>query len=159
MLKENIIKKFTQVFASIPQDQQNALATELAKMIPATPDADVDWGVSWGYYIDKAEVNVGISLKICPAIHSEKEKTLTDLLADVVSRARENQLSDLDEALDIVLNDINFVKKMTHTPVLALTENTSAIRLRLWGTPSEKAKMNEQHQKESLKSSKEIYYV
>ena len=48
MLKEEIIKKFTEVLASIPQEQQEALASELAKMIPASSEADVDWGVGWG---------------------------------------------------------------------------------------------------------------
>jgi hypothetical protein len=45
MLKEEIIKKFAQVFASIPQEQQNALAIELAKMIPADENADADWKI------------------------------------------------------------------------------------------------------------------
>jgi hypothetical protein len=149
MLKETIIAKFTQVLAAIPQAQQDALAVELAKMIPATPDADVDWSVSWGYYMEKDEVGVTISLKIVPARESETEKLLlADLMTNLVNKGKENQLLDLSEALDIVLDDINSDKKMTATPALALTETTFAIRLRFWGAPSEKAKIDAEHEKE-----------
>jgi hypothetical protein len=130
MLKETIIAKFTQVLAAIPQ-------------------ADVDWSVSWGYYMEKDEVGVTISLKIVPARESETEKLLlADLMTNLVNKGKENQLLDLSEALDIVLDDINSDKKMTATPALALTETTFAIRLRFWGAPSEKAKIDAEHEKE-----------
>ncbi|GAB4194696.1 MAG: hypothetical protein OHK0057_23400 [Thermoflexibacter sp.] len=80
MLKEEIIKKFIQVFASIPQEQQDALAIELAKMIPADENADVDWNVSWGYNLSKEEVGVSVWLKIVPAIQSKQIMPVIDFL-------------------------------------------------------------------------------
>jgi hypothetical protein len=155
MLKENIIKKFTQVFASTPQEQQNALATELAKMTPASAEADVDWSVGWGYDTDKDEVGVTISLKIVLAKQSEQEMGLIDLLTNVINMGKEAQLLKIEEALDIAIDDIIANRRMIHIPALRLTETIFAIHWRFWGEPSEEAKIFGEQQRKVLKTQKE----
>jgi len=155
MLKENIIDKFRQIFACVPAEQQNTLATELAKMIPTDESADVDWSVGSGYDLDKDEVGVTVSLKIVPARQSQQEITLMDLVANAVNMGKEAQLLVLEDALDIVLVHIIANRKMVHIPALALTETIFAIHWRFWGEPSEDAKIYGEQQRKVVPTQRE----
>jgi len=160
MLKETIIKKFRQILASVPAEQQNALAVELAKMIPTDESADVDWSVGWGYDTSKDEIGVGISLKIVPATQSIKEESLLSLLSDAVNMGKEEQLLKLEEALDIVLNDIIAGIRISFLPSIYFAEATSALHFSFRGEPTLEARQYGEQKKEAMKKlSKERDYA
>jgi hypothetical protein len=150
MLKERIIEKFTQILAAIPAEQQAALAAELAKMMPANGQADVDWRVGWGYDIDKDEVGVGISLKIVPATPSTQAIPLIDLLTNAVNMGKEEQLLKLKEALDIALDDILLDRIITFLPSVYFAEVTSAVHFSFRGEPSAQARQYGEQKREAL---------
>jgi hypothetical protein len=155
MLKETIIAKFTQVLAAIPQAQQDALAVELAKMTPATPDADVDWGIGRGYNTEKDELDVGISLKIVPAKSSMQEIPLLNLISNAVYLGKEEQLFLLEETLSMALVHIVSNRQFHCSPALYLTESIASVRFRFWGNPSEEAKIFGEEKRKVMQSQKE----
>jgi hypothetical protein len=131
--KDIILKKFTYLLESIAEDRKVQLAAELAKMIPVSPESEMDWSVGWGYFPDKNEVSSGISLKISPCQEAKANFQLIELIEIALMNGNEKQLLMLEEALDRLIDHAIPPYRITFLPSCYLTEDMSAIHFTIKG--------------------------
>jgi hypothetical protein len=137
MLKETIIAKFTQVLAAIPQAQQDALAVELAKMIPATPDADVDWRIGSGYDQEEKLIRINFSAKITP-IKIEQDIDLFSAITQLIDYTPAEQFASIYQILELITEGLEkpYALTLGMMPVLPLSDTMSVLTFRIKGIPN-----------------------
>jgi hypothetical protein len=137
MLKEDIIKKFTQVLASVPQEQQDALAVELAKMIPATSEADVDWRIGSGYDQEEKLIRINFSAKVTP-IKIEQSIDLFSAIALFIDCTPAEQFASIYRILELIMKGLEkpYTLTLGIMPVLPLSDTMSVLTFRIKGIPN-----------------------
>jgi hypothetical protein len=137
MLKERIIEKFTQILAAIPAEQQAALAAELAKMMPANEQADVDWRVGSGYDEEAKMIRISFSAKVNPIL-IQKYVNLSTALAQLIDCTSIEQLTSIHQTLALIEDGLEkpYTLALGMMPVLPLSDTMSILTFRIHSSPN-----------------------
>lgn len=137
MLKERIIEKFIQVLASVPAEQQAALATELAKMMPANEQADVDWRVGSGYDEETKIIKISFSAKINPIL-IQKYVNLPIALTQLISCTPIEQIASIHKILTLIEDGLEkpYTLALGMMPVLPLSDMMSILTFSIHSLPN-----------------------
>jgi hypothetical protein len=147
-----ILEKFEQILAHISQEEKQKLASELAKIVPATSEAEVDWRVGWGYLTTTDEIQVDISMKIAPAVQSNSLDTLQNYFSNLLSTAHQKGLISLEEGLNHILNDTEKPYKIvTLIPTLYLTIEVATLHFSFKASAKENLKYIGEEKRNALK--------
>jgi hypothetical protein len=137
MLEERIIKKFTQILASIPTAQQEALATELAKMIPTDENTQVDWSIGSGYDEESQLMKISFSAKVNPSL-IQKNLSLLPALALLIGCTPTEQLASIHQTLTLIENGLEkpYTLVLGMMPILPLSDTINIFTFRIHSSPN-----------------------
>lgn len=144
--------KFAQIFANVAPEKAEALAKELAKIVPAMPEAEIDWRVGWGYLVATDEIQIDISIKGTPAIQSESGSDLESSFNHILNFSNQKGLFVLSEGLEHLLKDTLTPYKIgTLVPTLYLTNQMAAVHFSLKAFAKDSVKHIGEEKRKALK--------
>jgi hypothetical protein len=128
MDRQTVLRKFGQVLAQVPLAQQRKLAGELAKMVPARPDAVFDWRANWAYDLDRKLVEAKFQVKVT-AYEPHPIGPVEQLLASFVPSAL--PLATSGEALEKLAADGEAPYQLACWKVAFLPHQSALLRFTL----------------------------
>lgn len=101
----HILEKFEQVFANVAPEKVEALAKELAKIVPATAEAEIDWQKRL-HYEDDDTILAGAYLFVYPAKQYEGDMNILAVLACFISPNPPAFWEEMQEVLASLTADV-----------------------------------------------------
>ncbi len=130
-----IITKFETILASVPQAQKDALAHELAKITPATAEAEVEWRIYHSFNVEENSSKAWFSVKVIPAQQSQSQD-IKKLLICFLQIKDKLILKEILDCLAIFLES-NAPYQLLVSPALYIAENTGAMMFSFKGKVNE----------------------
>jgi len=125
MNKQNILQKFGQVLAYIPQEEQEKLAKELSKIIPQSAKSLLDWRATWAYNFDVNQIEVKFHIKVQSFYHS-KENYLGEILPQFF--VSESLLASSEDVLEKLILEGVSPYHLSCWQVVFLEDHTAFLR-------------------------------
>ena len=101
----HILEKFEQILAHVSQEDKQKLAKELAKIVPATPEATIEWQQRLHYEEDNTVLG-GAYLRVFPAKQYEGELDILVVLSCFISPNPVAFWEEMQEVLESLLVDV-----------------------------------------------------
>lgn len=139
METEVLLNKIKCVFDHVAPDEQAYLLAQIRTMMPANPQADIDWRVGWGYNTDDDTIVVNVALKITPAHQNIDSQSIDEVFAELLARTTQDK-TKLNEGIEIMLNDCVPPHRLHTIAALYIDKDTAAVMFNLIGKPTEEAK-------------------
>jgi hypothetical protein len=100
-----ILEKFEQILVHISQEEKQKLARELAKIVPATPEATIEWEKRLHYEEDETILG-GAYLRVFPAKQYEGEMDIHKLLSYFINPNPAAFWEEMQEVLEALATDV-----------------------------------------------------
>jgi hypothetical protein len=133
MTKEQVALKLEAILERIKPEQTQILADELAKIVPASAEAEVAWQVSSVYDFDEDIVHGSFSIKVNPAQVSNEKIALSLHLKKLLKNLKINILEDIDETLNQLIDYTIGNMEMRLSPAMYLKDEIGVIHFGVSG--------------------------
>lgn len=154
MTAEQVALKLATILDRIKLEQKQILADELAKIVPASAEAEVSWQLSSVYDFDEDIVHGSFSIKVNPAQISNEKVALSLHLKKLLNNIKINILEDIDEILNQLIDYTIGNIEMRLSPAMYLKDEIGVIHFGMSGKIKDKATLN--MLKERVQSEKDL---